>query len=249
MRRLVASAKSQRPRVPDGMRVYAVGDVHGRVDLLDELFARIDADLAVDPARRVLQVLLGDYVDRGPSSRKVIDLLITRSRTHEMLCLKGNHEELLLRFLEDPDMFEAWERAGGVQTLHSYGLSPLLKESPRQISDLASYFELALPASHRKFLADLKTSFVCGDYFFSHAGVRPGIPLEKQRDIDLLWIRQEFLAHQMDFGKIIIHGHTPVAEPEIRTNRINIDTGAYATGRLTCLKLDGYEMSFIWTVK
>jgi len=188
---------------------------------------------------------LGDYVDRGPSSKKVIDHLVSRGRTHEMRYLKGNHEALLLRFLRDPNTFEDWERVGGAQTLESYGLSPLLKEFPRQPSELASYFDLALPASHRQFLAKLETSFVCGDFFFVHAGVRPGIPLEKQSELDLLWIRQEFLTYQRDFGKFIVHGHTPVAQPDIRTNRINIDTGAFATGLLTCLKLDGHQMSFI----
>jgi serine/threonine protein phosphatase 1 len=246
MRRILSSAaKPQRPRVPNGTRIYAIGDVHGRLDLLGEIFSRIDADLKADPAPRALQILLGDYVDRGPSSRKVIDLLISRSRAHETHCLKGNHEALLLRFLEEPETFTAWEKVGGVETLDSYGLSPLLKESPRNPSELASYFDLALPKSHRQFLAQLKPSFVCGDFFFAHAGVRPGIPLENQSERDLLWIRREFLTHQREFGKIVVHGHTPVVKPEIRTNRINIDTGAFATGCLTCLKLDSNKMSFI----
>ena len=231
--------------MPNGTRVYAIGDVHGRLDLLGEVFSRIDADLRTDAPPRAFQILLGDYVDRGPSSKKVIDLLISRGRTHEMHCLKGNHEALLLKFLEDPDTFAAWEKVGGVDTLNSYGLWPLLKEFPRNSSELASYFDLALPKSHRQFLAQLKTSFVCGDFFFAHAGVRPGIPLEDQREQDLLWIRREFLTHQREFGKIIVHGHTPVLKPEIRTNRINIDTGAYASGYLTCLRLDGCEISFI----
>jgi serine/threonine protein phosphatase 1 len=246
MRRfLPSSPKPQRPRVPNGTRVYAIGDVHGRLDLLGEIFSRIDADLKADPAPRVLQVLLGDYVDRGPSSRKVIDLLISRGRAHEMHCLKGNHEVLLLRFLENPETFTTWKRVGGVETLESYGLSPLLKEFSPNPSELASYFDLALPNSHRQFLAQLKTSFEFGDFFFTHAGVRPGIALENQRERDLLWIRREFLTHQREFGKIIVHGHTPVAKPEVLNNRINIDTGAFATGCLTCLKLGTSGMSFI----
>jgi serine/threonine protein phosphatase 1 len=246
MRRMLHSRpKPQRPRVPTGMRVYAIGDVHGRSDLLGEIFSRIDADLKADPAPRVLQVLLGDCVDRGPSSRKVIDLIISRSRTHETHCLKGNHEALLLNFLHDPDTLPAWEKVGGIETLDSYGLAPLLKELPRHPAELAVYFDLALPKSHRQFLAQLKTSFVCGDFFFAHAGVRPGIPLVDQREMDLLWIRREFLTHEREFGKIIVHGHTPVAKPEVRSNRINIDTGAFATGCLTCLKLDGGEIDFL----
>jgi serine/threonine protein phosphatase 1 len=246
MRRMLRSRrKLQQPHVPVGIRLYAIGDVHGRFDLLGDIFARIDADLKADPAPRVVQVLLGDYVDRGPSSRKVIDLLISRSRTHETHCLKGNHELLLLNFLHDPATLPAWEKAGGIETLSSYGLTPLLKELPRHPAELASYFDLALPKSHRQFLAQLKTSFVCGDFFFAHAGVRPGIPLADQRETDLLWIRREFLAHEREFGKIIVHGHTPVAKPEVRSNRINIDTGAFATGCLTCLKLDNDEIGFI----
>jgi serine/threonine protein phosphatase 1 len=246
MRRILHSRpKPKRPSVPNGIRVYAIGDVHGRFDLLDDIFARIDADLKADPASRVLQVLLGDYVDRGPSSRKVIDLLISRSRTHETHCLKGNHEALLLEFLHDPDTLSAWEKVGGIETLASYGLAPLLKEHPRSPAELASYFDLALPKSHRQFLAQLKTSFVCGDFFFAHAGVRPGIPLADQRETDLLWIRREFLTHEREFGKIIVHGHTPVAKAEVRSNRINIDTGAFATDCLTCLKLDNDKIAFI----
>lgn len=246
MRRMLRSRpKPLPPRVPSGTRVYAIGDVHGRLDLIGDIFARIDADLKADPAPRALHILLGDYVDRGPSSRKVIELLIARSRAHEIECLKGNHEALLLDFLRDPDSLAAWEKVGGIETLESYGLSPLLKEVPRQPRELASFFDLALPASHRQFLRQLKTSFVCGDFFFAHAGVRPGIPLEDQKETDLLWIRREFLTHQGDFGKIIVHGHTPVQAPEVRKNRINIDTGAYATGRLTCLKLESSEITFV----
>jgi serine/threonine protein phosphatase 1 len=246
MRRMLHSRpEPHRPRVPTGTRVYAIGDVHGRFDLLGETLSRIDADLKADPAPRVLQVLLGDYVDRGPSSRKVIDLLISRSRIHETHCLKGNHEALLLNFLHDPDTLPAWEKVGGIETLDSYGLAPLLKEYPRQPAELASYFDLALPKSHRQFLMQLRPSFVCGDFFFVHAGVRPGIPLADQRETDLLWIRREFLTHKREFGKIIVHGHTPVAKPEVRSNRINIDTGAFATDCLTCLKLDDDEIGFI----
>ncbi|HWO30120.1 MAG TPA: metallophosphoesterase [Candidatus Acidoferrum sp.] len=194
----------------------------------------------------MVQIFLGNYADRGPSSKSVIDLPIGRNRSHDMLYLKGNHEALLLGFLEDPETFEAWERVGGAETLGPYGLSPLLKEFPRRPSELAAFFDLALPRSHRQFFAQLKTSFVCGDFFFAHAGVRPGIPLENQTEMDLLWIRRDFLLHQWEFGKIVVHGHSPVAKPQILTNRINIDTGAYLTGCLTCLKLDGGDgMSFI----
>ena len=189
--------------------------------------------------RRAIQVFLGDYVDRGPASREVFDLLIERESTHRSVFLKGNHEMLLARFPTEPSILDDWQRLGGLETLMSYGITPSINADASMQTKLAVAFDQALPESHRRFLADLQTSFTCGDYFFVHAGVRPGVPLTKQREEDLLWIRQEFLLCEDDFGKIIVHGHTPVLQPDIRQNRINIDTGAYATGRLTCLVLEG----------
>jgi serine/threonine protein phosphatase 1 len=232
------------PRIPDGVRVYAIGDIHGRADLLDKTLNHIDADLAKNPIPQSIEVFLGDYVDRGPASRKVLDRLMARSRSHQTVFLKGNHESFLMDFLTDPVILKEWRHLGGLETLMSYGSRPSVKADEAADAQLAATFYRDLPESHRQFLADLRLSFTCGDYFFVHAGVRPGILLEKQREEDLLWIRGDFLFSEDDFGKIIVHGHTPVAQPDIRPNRINIDTGAFATGRLTCIKLEGTEMYF-----
>ncbi|MBV9754878.1 MAG: serine/threonine protein phosphatase [Hyphomicrobiales bacterium] len=220
------------------MRIYAIGDVHGRVDLLDAAFARIDANLTRSAPDRVVHILLGDYVDRGPSSREVLDRLVERARAHHMICLKGNHESYLVEFLHDPSVLGDWRHFGGLETLRSYGLNPSANPSGVEEQRLANAFATALPGEHRQLLKKLGASFSCGDFFFAHAGVKPGIPLAQQSEHDLLWIRDDFLLSEQDFGKVIVHGHTPVLQPEFRPNRINIDTGAYATGRLTCLMIE-----------
>jgi serine/threonine protein phosphatase 1 len=242
---LTSRARKAKPQVPAGHRVYAVGDVHGRADLLKPLLARVEADLAAQPVAQPIEVFLGDYIDRGPDSREVLDLLVARQRTRALRCLKGNHEALADQFLADPSLLSDWKRLGGLQTLVSYGVAPSLVEKPGGQGDAAAAFRVALPDSHRAFIRGLALSFTCGDFFFVHAGVRPGVSLAQQRPEDLLWIREEFLLHEEDFGKVVVHGHTPTIEPEVRANRINIDTGAYATGRLTCLVLEGDRVRFI----
>jgi len=226
------------PRLPDGIRIYAVGDVHGRADLLDQVLSRIDADVAAYPDCRPLQVFLGDYIDRGPSSRAVLERLIDRARSDKIVCLKGNHDSFVLEFLQNPAVLADWRQFGGLETLMSYGLTPSMKSDAAEQLELAKALAASLPRRHREFLRSLSPSFTCGDFFFVHAGVKPGVPLAQQREEDLLWIRDEFLLCEDDFGKVIVHGHTPVREPDIRPNRINIDTGAYATGRLTCLIIE-----------
>jgi serine/threonine protein phosphatase 1 len=232
---LVSRRKRHRPRLPEGIRIYAIGDVHGRADLLERVFTRIDAHIAAHPVVRPIQVLVGDYIDRGPDSRGVLDRLIKRAKTNEMVLLKGNHETLVFEFLRNPSMLQSWSQLGGLETLMSYGLSPSLNADALTQKKLAIALQAALPKSHLNFLGSLQSSFSCGEFFFAHAGVRPRVPLEKQRDEDLLWIRDDFLLYEEEFGKIVVHGHTPVREVDIRPNRINIDTGAYATGHLTCL--------------
>ena len=234
-------------RIPEGIRIYAVGDVHGRADLLEKIFASIDADLDSRPAGTTIEVFLGDYIDRGPASSKVLDCLIDRCRSHRALCLRGNHEDYMLEFLKDPTIFDEWGRYGGLETLMSYGLTPSLNIDPDERARLASALKRALPEGHHRFLASLRTTFTCGDFFFVHAGVRPGIPLKEQSKEDLLWIRGDFLTYEEQFEKVIIHGHTPVTIPDIHPNRINIDTGAFATGHLTCLVLEGQTYYFIRT--
>lgn len=237
--------KKQRPRVPDDVRIYAVGDIHGRADLLERVFERIDADLAKNPVPRAIEVYLGDYIDRGPASRQVLDGLVARNLTRRTVFLKGNHETYLCDFVSNPTILDEWQRLGGLDTLMSYGIRPSFNADPAAQTLLAATFDRALPISHRHLLENLKSSFTCGDFFFVHAGIRPGIPLADQSEEDLLWIRQEFLQCEELFSKIVVHGHTPVPQPDIRPNRINIDTGAYATGQLTCLMLEADKMRII----
>ncbi|HEY8032958.1 MAG TPA: metallophosphoesterase [Methylocella sp.] len=233
------------PQLPEGLRIYAVGDIHGRADLLKILFSRVDEDLNEHPISETIHVFLGDYIDRGQNSAAVLDLLIERAKTHRMLCLKGNHEHFLSEFLENPAVLKHWAHYGALPTLASYGLTPAINANPEDQVQLSASLRNALPKSHSQFLAGLKLFFTCGDFFFVHAGVRPGTPLSHQCEEDLLWIRDDFLMHEESFEKIIVHGHTPVRQPEVRSNRINIDTGAYATGRLTCLRLERDKVEFI----
>jgi serine/threonine protein phosphatase 1 len=232
-------------RVPAGFRIYAIGDIHGRADLLANLFARIDAGRANLSAEKAIHVFLGDYVDRGPYSRDVIDLLISRRLQYPAVCLKGNHENYLVEFLENPAILDEWRRYGGLDTLLSYGLAPSLKPDAQESIALSTDLNGVLPESHRIFLNSLALSFTCGDFFFVHAGVRPGVPLTTQAQQDLLSIRDDFLLYEGAYAKVVVHGHTPVVKPDVRGNRINIDTGAYATGKLTCLVLEDDRMSFI----
>jgi serine/threonine protein phosphatase 1 len=234
-----------KPQVPRGIRVYAIGDIHGRIDLLRGVFERIDASLEAYPIKHALHIFLGDYIDRGPHSREVIDALLARKHQHAMVFLKGNNESFAIQVLSDPSVLSEWTQSGGINTLLSYGVKPSTRDDPQSDKDIAIAFRQALPESHHQFIQSLALSFTCGDYFFTHAGVRPGIPLNEQSEQDLLWIREDFLLHEEDFGKVIVHGHTPVSEPEIRANRINIDTGAYATGRLACLVLQDDRIAII----
>ena len=242
---LRTTTSRKKPRVPAGVRIYAVGDIHGRVDLLDVVLKRIEVDLEQNPISVPIEVYLGDYIDRGPASREVVDRLVVRNRTFRGVFLKGNHESYLTGFTTNPLILDEWRQFGGLETLRSYGIVPSINTGADAQVRLAASFCEALPASHSGFLNNLRLSFTCGDFFFVHAGVRPGIPLTKQREEDLLWIRQDFLLCEEEFSKIIVHGHTPMLEPDIRPNRINIDTGAYATGRLTCLRLEDDRIDFI----
>jgi serine/threonine protein phosphatase 1 len=239
--------RRQRPSLPAGLRIYAVGDIHGRLDLLNELLAQINSDIGLRPTARPVYVFLGDYIDRGPSSRETIDRLIEHGATHESVFLKGNHELIAIKCLSDRGLFDQWLRLGGLETLVSYGVPAETLANGKQIAELQSAFHSALPQTHFRFFRDLQNSFACGDFFFAHAGVKPNVELSRQKENDLLWIRGEFLSSKDDFGKIVVHGHTPTREIEVRPNRINIDTGAFATGRLTCLAIEGETLSVIDT--
>lgn len=233
----------------EGRLIYAIGDVHGRLDLLDPLLAQIsaDAERADAPGRPVL-VFVGDYVDRGVASKGVIDTVIDLSREgrFEVCALKGNHEEAMLTFLQDPHFGPTWSEHGGAQTLVSYGVTaPMLRMDDEQWEAARQAFAEALPIDHLKFLQSLSLTVTFGDYLFVHAGLRPGIALEDQAEHDLLWIRQEFLNAPKPFGKIVVHGHTPAEEAYLGPHRLGIDTGAYATGVLTAVRLEGADQRLI----
>jgi len=172
----------------------------------------------------------------------VLSLLIERGRTREAVFLKGNHEAFFLEVISDPTKLDLWRQIGGLETLISYGLQPSISPDAIEQALLIEQLKAVLPQGHLEFLKTLKSYFVCGDFLFVHAGVRFGVPLDEQREADLLWIRNEFLDRDENFGKFVVHGHTPVREPDLRAHRINIDTGAYATGNLTLLTIQGSRM-------
>lgn len=237
------------PALPEGVRVYAVGDVHGCAGLLRRLHEAIAADAADRPVARRVIVYLGDYIDRGEESRGVVDLLLQRPLAgFESVYLRGNHEASLLQFLDDTSVGPSWMTYGGAATLLSYGVRPPEPLSaPTELERAQRQLDERLPEDHRRFLAATKLAHVEGNYYFAHAGVRPGVPLDRQEAWDLMWIRDEFLRSTMDFGKIVVHGHTITDQPDVQRNRIGIDTGAFASGRLTCLALEGSSSSFLQT--
>jgi serine/threonine protein phosphatase 1 len=226
-------------------RLYVIGDIHGRVDLLDRMIKEIDRDLENSPTDSGLTVTIGDYVDRGPNSRSVVDRLAHNPFPTEFIALRGNHDELFETFLQNPSVADAWRRLGGLETLHSYGVPIKDLMHGKNYAAAAAALKASLPQAHLQFFASLRECLPAGNYFLCHAGVRPGIPLPQQYREDLLWIREPFLSSKSNFGKIIVHGHTPVQKPEVLANRINIDTGAYITGRLTCAVLEKKEVRFL----
>ncbi len=229
--------------LPDGVRIYAVGDIHGRSDLLSRLLHCIEADRRQRPAERAITVFVGDYIDRGPSSRHVIDLLLHWRENNDAVFLRGNHEMFLTRFLSDPKTLESWRQLGGLETLLSYGLQPSINPDREEQWRLAEQLAGSVPKEHLDFLESLDSFYSCGDFFFVHAGIRPGIPIAQQSEQDMLWTRKEFLAHEQPFERFVVHGHTPVAALDVRSNRINIDTGAFATGHLTCIVIEGCDIT------
>jgi serine/threonine protein phosphatase 1 len=230
----------------DFRRLYVIGDIHGRSDLLDRMIDEIRRDLGPAPSD-CLTVTLGDYIDRGPDSRGVVERLSRNPFATPYVALRGNHEQLIDAFLRDPDVGRRWRQIGGLETLHSYGVAVGSLMVGRDFEGASAALRATVPPGHFEFFASLKTSLDLDKYFLCHAGIRPGVPFEKQTVEDLLWIREEFLHSKMNFGKLVIHGHTPTESPEVLPNRINIDTGAFATGRLTCLVLDGEVRRFLST--
>lgn len=241
--------KSTAPRVfsvPRGVRVYAFGDTHGCESLLRALADKITKDSLQKPVEKTIVIGLGDYIDRGPDSKGVIDALLEEDLfgDAERVFLKGNHEAFLLSFLKDPERGSLWLEYGGREMLQSYGIKPPFSLSAVALKTCAAELAAALPETHLSFFNNLKLSHTIGDYFFVHAGARPDLALSEQSERDLLMIREPFLTSKKPFEKKIVHGHTPKPEPEILPNRMNLDTGAYLTGRLSAVALqgDGYYM-------
>jgi serine/threonine protein phosphatase 1 len=240
---------SAAPEIPTGMRIYAVGDIHGRADLLDQLLQLIRREYEeLMPARNVI-VYLGDYIDRGLDSRGVIETLLSDPLPEfESVYLKGNHEQAVFDFIRDPMFGGAWKYYGGLETLHSYGVKDAILSDKLEAFEAArDHFVELCPPEHLEFLSSLETSATYGDYFFTHAGIRPGVALGRQVEDDLLWIRDEFLSSNFDHGKVVVHGHSPEEQPVTRSNRIGVDTGAYMTGILTALVLERGKQRFLQT--
>ena len=238
MLRFSPRQRSEPAGAPD-YRAYAIGDIHGRLDLLEELLAKIHAELQHEPAPKTLLVFVGDLIDRGPSSAQVLERLRTYHREGvQPVFILGNHEEVLLRILAgDAELIGKWRWFGGAECLRSYGVDP---DAIARLSDDEALAAVrgAIPGNHVEFLETFVDSCRFGDYLFVHAGVRPGIPLDQQSQADLRWIREPFLFDETDHGFIVVHGHTISSEVDERSNRIGIDTGAYRSGVLTALAIE-----------
>lgn len=243
------SAKREHgPAGARGWRAYVVGDIHGRLDLLEGLLKKIHRDLARGRRRKTLLVFVGDLIDRGPSSAQVLERLRTYRRDGvRTVFLLGNHEEVLLRILKgDSELIAKWRWFGGSECLRSYGVDP---ESLTGLTGEAALAVVrnAVPAAHVEFLESFDDSLRFGDYLFVHAGIRPGIEIEQQRQTDLRWIREPFLFDETDHGFVVVHGHTITPRVDVRPNRIGIDTGAYRTGVLTALAIEDSQSWYLDT--
>ena len=230
---------------PEGIRVYAIGDVHGRLDLLTGMHSAIREEIERDGFADWRIVHLGDYVDRGPESKGVLDFLIDQQAGDpRIITLAGNHDVGFLDFLAEPDINGLFVNCGGDATSLSYGVAADFRDSVRMAFNHAELAQ-AVPAAHTSFLRSLGFSASFGDFFFCHAGVQPGVPLEAQVPDDLVWIRERFLRHSGLHPKVVVHGHTPHREPEVMANRVNVDTLAYASGVLTALVIDRKDKRFL----
>lgn len=236
--------------IPDGRRVYAIGDVHGRADLLKNLLADIQRDaLSGDYKGRPVLIFLGDYIDRGFQSREVIDILLGDLMSpFDTYFLKGNHEAAMLQFLSEPGMGPRWIEHGGAETLVSYGVRPPRSRTATDEWAIASQeLKRLLPREHLQFLMSLQLSLRIGDYMFVHAGVRPGVELDQQSEYDMLWIRDEFLNDTRALGAVVVHGHTPASQPHRDSRRVGVDTGAYISGQLTAARFEHEAVEFLST--
>ena len=226
------------PAIPAGERVYAVGDIHGRCDLFKAMTAAIDADDQTRGPAQTTVVLLGDLIDRGPDSAGVVKLARAWSAQRHLRILLGNHEEMLLEALESEEVLRNFLRFGGRETVLSY-MADHEAYHQAELTEALALIRAALPQGDLAFIRSFEDIVTIGDYVFVHAGVRPDVPLDQQRRADLRWIREPFLSHSGSFGPVVVHGHTIFDQPRFGHNRIGIDTGAYRTGRLTALALEG----------
>jgi serine/threonine protein phosphatase 1 len=245
---MISRKHLEQPSGPNGRRAYVVGDIHGRLDLLDLLLEQIHADMKSRPPAKTLLVFVGDLIDRGPSSAEVVERL--RTYRHDgvtTVFILGNHEEVLLRILDgDRSLVRSWLSFGGAQCLQSYGIDAL-QLTGLSDSRIMQKVREAVPPQHVEFLRAFVDSCRFGDYLFVHAGIRPGVELREQRQSDLRWIREPFLLDDTAHGFIVVHGHTISEEVEEKANRIGIDTGAFATGNLTALGIEGTERWYLDT--
>jgi serine/threonine protein phosphatase 1 len=234
------SGRHHRPAGARSWRAYVIGDVHGRLDLLDDLLSKVGHDLDQQPERKTLLVFLGDLIDRGPNSAQVVERLRVYSRPGvRKVLLLGNHEEVLLRILKgEESLLGSWLKFGGLECIESYGVDRKTIESLNPNGKLIA-IQRAVPLEHVRFLESFVDTCRFGDYLFVHAGIRPGIQIEQQRQTDLRWIREPFLFDETNHGFVVVHGHTIRPEVEALPNRIGIDTGAYRTGVLTALAIEG----------
>lgn len=250
--RWLHATPSERATSTDGRIVYAVGDIHGCYVQLAALLEAIVADVeAADVGLPPLLVFCGDYVDRGPQSANVLTALIwlARHAAVDVVFLRGNHEVMLLDFVEHPEQNLAWLQRDGESTLSSYGV-PLADIVPSALDEecfrLRDRLLDRMPASHLEWLRELPVTHMCGDYVFVHAGMKPGVPLSKQDEEDCLWIGKDFLQADYRFEKVVVHGHSWSSEaPVVTANRIGIDTGAYATGVLSAVRFEGPRIAFL----
>ena len=237
-----SSRKQSTPEGAAGYRAYVIGDIHGRLDLLQDLLAKIHAELQRRPSTKTLLVFVGDLIDRGPCSAQVVERLRTYKRDGiKTIFLLGNHEEVLLRILGgDAALIEKWRWFGGSECLQSYGVDPAQLDQTSDDEALA-IVRGAIPPEHVHFLESFSDSCRFGDYLFVHAGIRPGVEIEQQSQADLRWIRDPFLSDESNHGCVVVHGHTICSQVEQRPNRIGIDTGAYRSGILSALALEGTD--------
>lgn len=251
LKRLFGRRKPDVPRIwcaPQGQRIYAIGDIHGRRDLLDQLLIMIDADDAKRDKVQTQLIFLGDLVDRGADSRGVVErLMMLAAASDNVRFLKGNHEELLIRVWEgDARATGLFHRVGGRATMLSYGMEPEHYDDA-DLATLAATIAQHVPASHIEFLNDFDDWIIAGDYLFVHAGIRPGLSIEEQSPSDLRWIRTEFTENDDDHDMMVVHGHSITEYIDERPNRIGIDTGAFHTGSLTAIGIEGSERWYLST--